>query len=385
VLPRLLYLGDVPVESSYHGSTLLFRLLEHYPAARLHIIEGNLFPARTDRRLRDVRHATLSVGRSRVLNSRLHHAYSRWLFFRAAARATQIPKLLGPFSPDAVLTVGHGYSWLTAAAFARQAAVPLHLIVHDDFPRGVSPGLHDSVDRAFGDTYRLATTRLCTSPFMTEEYLQRYGVSGTLLLPYRSADARRFPGPSERIRSEQRTLTVAFAGTVNSAGYADLLRDLAGALLSRDGRLLIYGPMSREHAARIGLDLPNVVLGGLLAPDDLIPRLRQEADVLFAPMSFAPEERSNMQMAFPTKLTDYTAAGLPLLIVGPDYCSAVRWGAGVAEVVTDPSALGAALDRLAEPGHRVGLAEAALKAGDRDFSAATATAIFQRALLAPVC
>ena len=42
-LPRLLYLGDVPVEASYHGSALIYRLLQHYPVDRLMIIESNLF------------------------------------------------------------------------------------------------------------------------------------------------------------------------------------------------------------------------------------------------------------------------------------------------------------------------------------------------------
>ena len=42
-LPRLLYLADVPVEASYHGSALMYRLLQRYPADRLRVVEGNLF------------------------------------------------------------------------------------------------------------------------------------------------------------------------------------------------------------------------------------------------------------------------------------------------------------------------------------------------------
>ena len=47
-LPRLLYVGDVPVEASYHGSALIYRLLQRYPVERLRIVEGNIFPAGTD-------------------------------------------------------------------------------------------------------------------------------------------------------------------------------------------------------------------------------------------------------------------------------------------------------------------------------------------------
>src|SRR5690349_7624428 len=41
-LPRLVYIGDVPIESTYHGSILLYRLFEAYPADKLLIIETDL-------------------------------------------------------------------------------------------------------------------------------------------------------------------------------------------------------------------------------------------------------------------------------------------------------------------------------------------------------
>ena len=139
MLPRLLYVGDVPVEASYHGSALLYRLFQGYPAARLQIAEGNLLPPRTTRRLPDVRHTTFAVGRQRLLNTRFHDWYSRWLTARAAGRAGRVRALLGGFSPEAIVTVGHGYSWVTAARLARELEVPLHFVIHDDWPRVVSP------------------------------------------------------------------------------------------------------------------------------------------------------------------------------------------------------------------------------------------------------
>ena len=95
-------------------------------------------------------------------------------------------------------------------------------------------------------------------------------------------------------------------------------------------------------------------------------RFREEVDVLFVPMSFDPTDRPNMETGFPSKLTDYTSVGVPLLIYGPAYCSAVRWAGnnpGVAEVVDDenPKALTEALCRLAaSPAHRIALGDAGL-------------------------
>ena len=77
LLPRLLYLGDVPVESSYHGSALLYRLLQNYPPDRLRIIEGNHRNSVPERRLHGVLYRVLKVGWSRPLYTR----FSRWAAF----------------------------------------------------------------------------------------------------------------------------------------------------------------------------------------------------------------------------------------------------------------------------------------------------------------
>ena len=388
MLPRLLYLGDVPVEASFHGSILLYRLLQGYPADRLQIIEGDLFPAATDRRLAGVTHLPLRVGHRRLLNSRLHHSYSRWLLLRAASRVNQLPALVGSFDPQVVLTVGHGYSWVTAARFATARRLPLVFVIHDDWPRAVAAQLRPSVERAFAGVYRQASARLCASPFMTEDYERRYGVPGTVLLPYRGAAVSPRSGTDEPSPVPDRPPVFAFAGTINSPGYGNLLRRLAESAARHQGRLIIFGPVTESQGTRFGLALPNVTFAGLLPPADLLARMRRDADILFAPMSFDEIERANMRMGFPSKLPDYTATGLPLFICGPPDCSAVRWARendGVAEVATadDQASMDAAVDRLVQDaGYRKKLAAEARRVGDRDFSVAAAQAILHRALAA---
>jgi glycosyltransferase involved in cell wall biosynthesis len=382
----LLYLGDVPVESSFHGSTLLYRLLQLYPADRLVIIEGTLVPPSTDRRLPGVKHATLAAGRARWLNTRCHDQYAWWLTVTARSRAGRVRRLLGDFEPEAVVTVPHGQTWITAAAIASSLGIPLHLIIHDDWPRIVPSVLQARVERLFAETYRQAASRLCTSPFMAEEYDRRYGQPATVLLPYRAVDAPVFPPPAVRPGHRTDAPVFAFAGTINSPGYASLLRRLANAVGRMGGHVLIFGPLTIAQARGSGLDHPAIRIGGLVEPSALMQRLRAEADVLFVPMSFAPEDKANMQMGFPSKLTDYTAAAMPLLICGPSYCSAVRWAArnpGVAEVVAadDDATLEAAVERLTRDAkYRLRLAARAQQVGDRDFSAAGAAAVFQNAL-----
>jgi hypothetical protein len=90
-------------------------------------------------------------------------------------------------------------------------------------------------------------------------------------------------------------------------------------------------------------------------------------------MSYLEEHRPNMEIAFPSKLADYTAMGLPLVIDGPEYCSAVRWARenpGVAEVATDRTtdALADSVARLQDPAHRLRLAKAAIHRGAQYFA-----------------
>jgi glycosyltransferase involved in cell wall biosynthesis len=100
--------------------------------------------------------------------------------------------------------------------------------------------------------------------------------------------------------------------------------------------------------------------------------LRNEADALFVPMSFDAADRANMEMAFPSKLADYTATALPLIIYGPNYCSAVAWAReneGVAVIVESDSDLHNAVILLANnPDKRIALGKRALSVGREYFT-----------------
>jgi glycosyltransferase involved in cell wall biosynthesis len=378
----------VAVESSYHGSLLLFRLLQNYPVANLRIIEGNLHTSAPERRLRGVQYQTLAVGHERLLRTRLHKFYSAILSLSGRGRAKQIEALMHNFSPEAVLTVTHGYSWITAAKFAAEHRIPLHLICHDDWPRVANLPVFANrwLDSAFGKVYRQAATRFCVSPYMVRRNFDLYGVSGDVLYPSRDKDTPVFSNSPVRLGLSQSTLRVAFAGTLNTNDYARTLNSIAKALTNSDGVLLVYGPISRDDAISLGLNESNIELRGFVPSSELIFHLRQEADVLLVPMSFAPGDEVAMAVNFPSKLADYTAVGLPLLIIGPENSSAVQWArenSGVALVLNGRAELllKNALSSLATDGElRERLATKASEVGDRLFSAGIAQELFVRKL-----
>ena len=387
-LPRLLVLGDVPVAETYHGSLLLYRLLQEYPTDRLTIVETGTRSA-PNQRLPNVQYHEVALANQRWLNTRFHNWFALW-FSRSAKSAKDVFRTgVDDKAFDAVLTVGHGFGWLAAARVAEDAKLPLHMIIHDDWPRVAKvPEIFRSwLDGQFRRVYRQSASRLCVSPGMRSIFFERYDADADVLFPSRSPSCPDFEVPPARLSQETTKFTVAFAGTINSEGYVRSLRAVSKTLEEISGRLLIFGPLDQAAARSHGLDSTNVELGGLLPPAELLLRLREEADCLFVPMSFESADRDNMELAFPSKLADYTAVGVPLLICGPPYCSAVRWARdneAIAEVIDgeDESQLAAALRRLnTDSGLRVELGERALAVGRKYFGASNAQLLFENALL----
>jgi glycosyltransferase involved in cell wall biosynthesis len=205
-----------------------------------------------------------------------------------------------------------------------------------------------------------------------------------VIYPSRAADCADFAEPPARLGDRDKQFTIAFAGTINTRGNLRALATLQQALEPVGGRLLIFGPLTNDEARQAGLNDRNTEICGLLSATNLLKRLREDADALFVPMSFATEDRANMEMAFPSKLADYTATGVPLLIYGPSYCSAVAWARenpGVAEVVESEPDLAAAIARLAcDADYRVSLGKRALDTGREYFTHARAQQLFHQSL-----
>lgn len=385
MLPRLAYISDVPVENSYHGSALIYRLLSTYPADKLIVLESNLIPSAPPRRLDAVPYHVIKVGNPRLQRTRFHRIFNGVMFLNSAYRVMPtIDAALDRFQPQAVLSVTHGQLWLQAALLSERRAIPLHLIHHDDWPTvaNVPALVQPLLNHRFGAVYRQAASRACVSPFMKAEYQNRYGAQGYVAYPFRARE-NEIAFPVEPTRETSTGLRVAFAGTINTPGYATLLRAVAEHLNEIGGQLIIFGPITQESAEASGLIGSNVVLKGFTPSAELKGRLREEADVLYAPMSFAGSDRRNMQMGFPSKLADYTAVGLPLLICGPEDCSAVVWAQnnkGSAEIATHPDALRPALARLMAADHRRELATNAITVGNGHFSHSAAWRQFENVL-----
>jgi glycosyltransferase involved in cell wall biosynthesis len=76
-------------------------------------------------------------------------------------------------------------------------------------------------------------------------------------------------------------------------------------------------------------------------PEEKLGIWLNTADAFLVTMRFEPHLRRFMETSFPSKLAHYAQFHKPIVIWGPEYCSAVRWARvkDSALCVTDPSPL----------------------------------------------
>jgi hypothetical protein len=394
-LPRLLVISDVNAERTGGGALVLYRLLRTYPPDRLLVVSRPTDNWRgAIERLPEVEYHDLSYQIPRLIFNRFNPFWPVVMSKFITRRAPEVLRLAESFRPQAVLSVAHGYMWFVADKVASRLGVPLHLILHDDWPqmetsapaKWVRPYALRACEWAARRVFRRASCLYAVSPGMAERYRADYGVKCAVLFPSRGEDS---PTPAVRIRDGTADpFVVAYAGMLYQVAAMRALVALAGEVGRMNGRVDLYVPYTDEQLSDWGLTGPHVRRVGFFpAARDMANRAAATSRALFLPASFDPDDRRDVSTLFPSKLADYTGIGLPIVVWGPAYSSAARWAAenpGAAELVTDPDAkvLSRSLARLAgDHAYARRLAEGAVRVGLRDFDPTAVRAKFWANLL----
>jgi hypothetical protein len=155
---------------------------------------------------------------------------------------------------------------------------------------------------------------------------------------------------------DARPATVLFAGSL-SAWYGPMLERLVRASSDSPLRFEIFGSHVHASWSREFDDAARAagVYRGQVAFDQLKTHA-QEADLLLLLMGFGDECAQTERTSFKTKFLDYLTFQKPIVIWGPEYCSAVRVARefDAAECYTSPDAAGciAAFENLARSAER---------------------------------
>lgn len=270
--------------------------------------------------------------------------------------------------PDVLLTVAHGDGCWAARRLARQHKLPLVTFFHDwwpDVPK-LPAFLRRHLDHRFYHLYRESSVPLCVCPGMREALGQH--PRAEVLYPIPGAG---WPAASQESVPRRAKFRVVYSGNLHD--YGPGLHEALEAMNAHgELELQVRGPNPRwsgefQQAMRArGLWLD-------FAPRQELEAWLAGADAFLIPMSFDPALRRRMETSFPSKLTDGARWAKPLVVWGPDYCSAVRWARSSEAAMTvtnsDGGVLSTALRDLAHDSSRVAaLGAKARVAAEAEFS-----------------
>jgi glycosyltransferase involved in cell wall biosynthesis len=253
----------------------------------------------------------------------LYGPHSLTAFGRIPAVVWQAAK---EFKPDVVFTIAGSwdYSALVAQQVARRFKVPLVASFNDWFNYGWFPShhiYHGMIERRFRRFYQEADLALCTCEGMREALGEH--PNAHVLYPMGAPRSENLPSFQPFNRSARRFI-VAFGGSM-ADWYGPMLERLVRAAEAQNApvEFRFYGSnpsWSRDfdqHARSRG------IYRGHLPFADLCTAMA-EADALILPMGFEEQAALVERTSFKTKFLDYLVYQKPIVVWGPDYCSAVR-------------------------------------------------------------
>lgn len=230
------------------------------------------------------------------------------------------------FQPDVVFTIAGSwdYSALIAQAVAARLKVPLVASFNDWFNYGWFPShpvYHKLIEQRFRRFYREADLAFCTCEGMREALGSH--PNAHILYPI-GAKLSEMPPTFTPFAENGRNFVVVFAGSL-ADWYGPMLERLVTAAQAQSApvEFRFYGSnpsWSREFDAQARAQ--NIFRGHLP-----FEQLRQEmtaADALILPMGFEERCAQVERTSFKTKYLDYLCYQKPILVWGPEYCSAVR-------------------------------------------------------------
>jgi glycosyltransferase involved in cell wall biosynthesis len=337
---KILIISSVLPEPTSGGEILLWRHLLDQPDFDLEIY-GVPLKDRFSLLLRKIQHR---LQRSRKLRRILadiiclHNGH--WLDRR-------LPRQVDSASRTIVVTVAHGSNCYAALRFAKKHRLPLATFFHDWWPD--MPCVHEPFknleEKRFRHLYAETDVALCVCEGMKKA-----------LGPHKNSHVI-YPIPSKNRfktkfleKTENKNFRVVYFG--NLWDYGPMLGEALEAAKGEKtfqievrGANPRWGDALKKYAKEHGLWHD-------FAPRNELDQWLSEADAFLVPMVFEAKERRRMETSFPSKLPEFAQFGKPLIVWGPDYCSAAKWAKSseVALVVSNPSprALISELKRLAD-------------------------------------
>lgn len=343
----ILYISSVPVTLLYSGAAFMYRLFEGIEK-RLIIFQG--IKLHEGSQLKDTNYNYYDPAFNRLRLTRFTEIYNilnivrNFLFI-----PDKLNRIIKDKKPKVIITVSNGLLWILAYRVAKRYKLPLVILIHDDMSSYYSKKKISGklIHFLFRKVYRSARMRFCISELMKERYDERYQVTAEVLYPLQGKQEAGIICTPIKL---QKAITIAYAGSLDAGPYADMIVMLANELKAVNGSLIVFANTFPEQLASVS----NIINYGFLTPDLLQQKLEENAHALFVPFPFY-DSALNVELAFPSKIADYTIARKPLLIWAPPDCALSTWfrslpvPVGVLVESLDKTAVAEAIIQVSDP------------------------------------
>jgi glycosyltransferase involved in cell wall biosynthesis len=316
---RILLISSALPRDTTAGEVILYRHFSRFPDLKLAIATDNLEGLMAEH--------LLEIQPNRILNRLTITRFSRW--------ANDISQCLHPFfnydslrnyikhhKIDLILTVAEGIHWIAAQKMAREFNIPLVTIFHDWWSdlAPIHPWAKKIVDTRFKQLYQQSTLALCVSEEMQQSLGNHLNAQVLYPIPIQLTKAT-----EPLTLPNDKHFKVVYAGKL-SGFYAAMIQDLCTSIQEvQELKLKLFGPEPNWIAALLQeINQPDIY-GGFLSRD-LLEQELTTANALLVTISFEKENRRWAETSFPSKLVEYCQFQKPIIIWGPEYCSAIRWG-----------------------------------------------------------
>jgi glycosyltransferase involved in cell wall biosynthesis len=222
-----------------------------------------------------------------------------------------------------VMTVAHGDGFMAAQRFAIRHKLPLVVFFQDWWPdmAGVPSLFRRILEKQFIDLARECSVGLCVCEGMRDAL----GAGDNLqVLPPISAKHEMAASVPHQLDCATSPFRILYFGNLDF--YGEMLLEALRAFKDHPHiQLQVRGanPSWPEEAKK---EMRDAGLWLEFAPRSELDAWLQSADAFLIPMVFEKKYYRRMETSFPSKLIEFAQFGKPLIIWGPEYCSAVQWG-----------------------------------------------------------